>query len=82
MANKSKPQTVPAAVQPGTSGEEVMELQQALSDAGHYSGMISGTYDEETRAAVQKLQESFGDSFKGKASGAYNPQTAKAWEGS
>ena len=81
MAKKA-PEQIPAAVQPGTVGEDVIALQQALHDAGHYSGEINGNYDEDTRAAVQKLQESFGDKFTGKVSGVYTPDTAAAWEAS
>ena len=79
MAKKSKPETIPEAAQPGTVGEDVAALQQALADAGHYSGEVSGVYDEATRAAVLKLQESFGDSFTGKKSGVYTPETARVW---
>ena len=82
MAKKARPETIPAAAQPGTVGEDVSALQQALSDAGHYSGEVSGIYDEPTREAVLKLQESFGDAFTGKKSGVYTPLTASTWEAS
>ena len=40
----------------GAGGAQVVCLQEALRDGGFYSGPISGTYDNATAKAVEKLQ--------------------------
>ncbi len=40
----------------GSSGANVICLQEALREAGFYSGSISGVYDNATAAAVEKMQ--------------------------
>jgi len=40
----------------GSSGPDVVCLQEALREAGLYSGTISGVYDNATAASVEKLQ--------------------------
>ena len=40
----------------GSSGPDVVCLQEALREAGLYSGNISGVYDNATAASVEKLQ--------------------------
>jgi len=37
---------------PGLSGEDVRQLQEALTRLGHYTGGLTGTYDEATGNAV------------------------------
>lgn len=46
----------PASLRIGSSGDSVACLQQALADAGYYSGPITGSYQNETYAAVEQLQ--------------------------
>jgi Putative peptidoglycan-binding domain-containing protein len=41
----------------GYTGEDVKELQKALSDLGYYKNAISGNYLENTRKAVETLQK-------------------------
>jgi hypothetical protein len=40
----------------GESGASVACLQQALLDAGYYTGAVSGSFDQATFAAVEKMQ--------------------------
>lgn len=40
----------------GSTGSNVVCLQEALREAGFYDGAISGIYDNSTAAAVEKLQ--------------------------
>jgi hypothetical protein len=49
---------------PGISGEDVRQLQQALARFGHYTGTITGHYDEMTGEAVAAMYASGGwDAF-------------------
>lgn len=54
-----------ATLQVGSSGSQVKKLQDMLSKAGYFSGQASGTYDQNTAAAVQKYQQSQGMSGNG-----------------
>jgi murein L,D-transpeptidase YcbB/YkuD len=47
-----------ASVRPGESGSLVRELQTRLQQEGFYQGKITGTYDSETRRAVEAFQTS------------------------
>ena len=42
----------------GSTGNQVRAVQKFLAQKGFYGGSISGTFDEETRAAVIKFQNS------------------------
>ena len=42
----------------GSTGGQVRAVQKFLAQKGFYSGSISGTFDEQTRAAVIKFQNS------------------------
>ncbi|MBQ7306809.1 MAG: peptidoglycan-binding protein [Clostridia bacterium] len=44
----------------GAQGDDVTELQQRLTELYYYSGAISGSYGENTQAAVKAFQEDFG----------------------
>ena len=51
-------------------GDDVVRLQQALTQTGHYSGLIDGQYGTGTRAAVEAFQRAYGltpDGVAGKA---------------
>jgi len=48
----------PDALTPGTSGARVRRLQVLLIAAGSYDGPISGTFGQETDAAVRRFQRS------------------------
>lgn len=41
----------------GLQGEDVEELQWMLERMGYYSGVVDGIYGEQTKEAVNKLQE-------------------------
>ncbi len=56
---------------PGSSGEDVVQLQQALSRLGYYDGEITGSYGDLTRAAVKAFQSDFALLQTGEA----DPQT-------
>jgi len=45
---------------PGTSGDDVRQLEQALTRLGFASGPIDGTYDDRTSAAVTQWYKSTG----------------------
>lgn len=45
---------------PGDYTNHVWEMQYRLYELGHYSGLLSARYDEETMAAVKSFQESQG----------------------
>jgi peptidoglycan hydrolase-like protein with peptidoglycan-binding domain len=47
-------------LQAGSQGESVIELQSLLMLLGYYSGPLSGVYQSNTRAAVQKFQSDAG----------------------
>lgn len=51
----------------GDEGDDVLELQQKLTDLFYYSGNLSGRYREGTRAAVEDFQKDFGLTVTGKA---------------
>ncbi|MBQ8312395.1 MAG: peptidoglycan-binding protein [Clostridia bacterium] len=51
----------------GAEGDDVTELQQRLTELYYYSGAISGSYGENTQAAVEAFQEDFGLEVTGKA---------------
>lgn len=44
---------------PRISGEDVVELQERLTELGYYAGRINGIFDETTCQAVKKLQKDF-----------------------
>jgi hypothetical protein len=44
------------SVRPGATGKSVQCLQQALIAGGFYSGAVSGSFDQATFAAVEKMQ--------------------------
>lgn len=43
-------------LQEGDKGYEVERLQQALKDAGYYTGALDGEYDRDVKEAVEKYQ--------------------------
>ena len=45
---------------PGISGDDVLQLEQALKRLGFSSGRVDGTYDQRTSAAVAKWYKSSG----------------------
>ena len=51
----------------GMSGEDVLELQQALKDLGYYKGYVDGEYGMGTFTAVAKFQEAHGLEIDGEA---------------
>ena len=60
------------SIRAGSTGNDVICLQQALADAGLYSGTVSGSFDGTTDAAVRRLQEErnlFVDGVVGRESG-------------
>jgi N-acetylmuramoyl-L-alanine amidase len=58
----------------GRSGDDVLRLQQRLSQWGYYNGPQDGSYGAETYRAVQKFQQNNGIS----PSGAAGPETLAA----
>ena len=44
----------------GDSGEEVKALQERLSQLGYFSGGVSGVFDEATKAAVKRFEQTYG----------------------
>jgi peptidoglycan hydrolase-like protein with peptidoglycan-binding domain len=54
------------ALEPGTSGEEVTQLQQQLANMG-FQSTASGTFDQATAAVVAQFQELFGLGQTGQA---------------
>ncbi|GAA0794376.1 peptidoglycan-binding protein [Spirilliplanes yamanashiensis] len=44
----------------GSTGDEVVKLQQMLADLGHYAGPLDGRFGPLTRAAVQAFQRAAG----------------------
>ncbi len=54
------PRFDPGAPEPGLSGEQIMVLQQKLTDMGHDVGGIDGIIGAMTRAAVQTEQQRLG----------------------
>ena len=51
----------------GAEGDDVTELQQRLADLSYYTGQITGSFGENTQAAVLAFQQDFGLSITGKA---------------
>ncbi|MBE5804291.1 MAG: hypothetical protein E7316_07250 [Clostridiales bacterium] len=51
----------------GSQGEDVAELQQRLADLSYYDADISGSFGENTQAAVKAFQQDFGLEATGKA---------------
>ena len=64
----------------GVQGEPVRALQQAMRDAGHYEGEVTGVFDSETEEAVNKVQESAGLVVDGKV-GRQTRMAMAAWLG-
>ena len=60
MAVPFPPQSVFASYNVGTSGPDVAEIQNELSDLGYYNGIPDGVYGADTAAAVKKYQASMG----------------------
>ncbi len=44
----------------GSTGSEVTQIQQKLSNLGYYSGSIDGVYGSETKRAVTNFQRDYG----------------------
>ena len=59
----------------GMIGARVKELQQVLKFWGHLTGPADGIFGPQTRAAVQRFQQSL-DVY---VDGVYGPQTADAY---
>jgi len=80
---------IPPAIKPGNGGDGVSRLQVLLKDSGVYNGPMTGVFDRETIAAVQKFQSGQGiepDGLAGKntlmllyrsATGYIHPELAK-----
>ncbi len=50
--------TIPSdTVRPGSKGDEVVAIQQALSTLGYYKGSLDGDYGKATEEAVKKFQK-------------------------
>ena len=49
-----------ATLKQGDSSDQVMKLQQALTDGGYFSGTVDGQFDTMTEEAVRKYQEESG----------------------
>ncbi len=47
-------------VKPLMSGPDVEQLQRSLARLGHYSGTVTGVFDQRTKAAVSRLYEKLG----------------------
>ena len=60
MAVALPAQSVFASYNVGTSGPDVAEIQNELSDLGYYKGIPDGVYGADTAAAVKKYQASMG----------------------
>lgn len=63
---------MPESLRMGSTGDSVTCLQQALIDAGFYTGPVSGNYDEATVSAVRALQterDLYVDGVAGRESG-------------
>ena len=60
MAVALPAQSVFASYNVGTSGPDVAEIQNELSDLGYYNGIPDGVYGADTAAAVKKYQASMG----------------------
>jgi L,D-transpeptidase ErfK/SrfK len=43
--------------EPPLTGDDVLELQERLSELGYYNGKLSGVFDEKTCEAVKKIQK-------------------------
>jgi peptidoglycan hydrolase-like protein with peptidoglycan-binding domain len=52
-----------------------VQIQTVLADYGYYDGEIDGTYGEETKAAVEALQEDLGVTVDGRV----GPETVEAF---
>jgi hypothetical protein len=63
-------------LQPGSQGPEVAQLQQDLTALGLFRRPPDGTYDEETRAAVQAFQAQY--AVAGDPPGVAGPATLEA----
>jgi hypothetical protein len=63
-------------LQPGSQGPEVAQLQQDLAALGFFRRAPDGTYDEETRAAVQAFQAQY--QVAGDPPGVAGPGTREA----
>jgi hypothetical protein len=66
-------------LQLGSSGDEVVELQERLRQLGMYQGAADGDYDASLRAAVARFQRNNG--ISGDSSGVYGPETRRVLEG-
>lgn len=44
----------------GSTGEEVQSLQQRLQSLGYFTGGVSGIFDEETKTAVKRFEQTYG----------------------
>ena len=60
MAVALPAQSVFASYNVGTSGPDVAEIQNELSDLGYYNGIPDGVYGADTAAAGKKYQASMG----------------------
>lgn len=60
MAVALPAQSVFASYNVATSGPDVAEIQNELSDLGYYNGIPDGVYGADTAAAVKKYQASMG----------------------
>ncbi len=70
------PQNGGTVLQPGSQGPEVAQLQQDLAALGLFARAPDGTYDEETRAAVQAFQAQY--AVQGDQPGVAGPPTLQA----
>ena len=69
----------PPVLSAGDQGPEVRELQERLLQLGWvYAGEVSGFYDEETAAAVERFQIAYG--VEGDPPGVYGRNTRQALE--
>ena len=64
---------LPSLVEPGDRGKAVSWVQQALSELDYYREPISGSFDDATRAAVERFQRDQGL----RADGGVGPRTQK-----
>ncbi len=74
ILNANEPTVVQALSKVGSSGAEVVAIQEKLTEYGLFSGTIDGIYGEQTKAAVVRFQNSRGLT----ADGIAGPQTLNA----
>ena len=60
-------QTISSGLGRGSTGDEVMALQQRLIGMGFFTGAPSGIYDEHTTLAVMRYQSAAGETVSGVA---------------